>query len=137
MGSNDVQRHLERFFVEAPEDVVAVYLFGSEGRGEARATSDVDLGVLFREPPEPSLDGRRFRLQGELENILRRPVDLIVLNEASPDLCHRVFRDGVLILDRDRTFRLRFEVKRRNEYLDFLPVLRRYRRYPRNDRIPR
>jgi predicted nucleotidyltransferase len=29
--------------------VQAVYLFGSRARGEASATSDVDLGILFRE----------------------------------------------------------------------------------------
>ena len=129
--SQEIRRQLERFFGQAPADVVAVYVFGSHGRGDAKVASDVDVAVLFREAPEPGLDGPRFRLASDLEHLLRRPVDLIVLNEASPDLCHRVFRDGALVLDRDRAFRIRFEVKRRNEYLDFLPVLQRYRRYPR------
>jgi len=130
MDSREVVDQLRGFFARVSEDVVAVYVFGSHGRGDADAASDVDLAVLFRESPPSGLDGPRFRLAGDLEKLLRRPVDVIVLNDASPDLCHRIFRDGVLVLDRDRGFRIRFEVKRRNEYLDFLPVLQRYRRYP-------
>ncbi|HEX9724334.1 MAG TPA: nucleotidyltransferase domain-containing protein [Vicinamibacteria bacterium] len=131
MDSGEIRHRLKHFFAKAPEEVVAVYVFGSHARGSADETSDVDVAVLFREIPERSLDGPPFRLRGELENLLHRSVDLVVLNDASPDLCHRVFRDGMLVLDRDRAFRIRFEVKRRNEYLDFLPVLRRYRRYPK------
>ena len=131
MDSSEIQHQLEHFFAEAPEEVVAAYVFGSQARGHADAQSDVDVAVLFRETPERSLDARRFRLEGELEKRLHRPVDLVVLNDASPDLCHRVFRDGVLVLDREPALRIRFEVKRRSEYLDFLPVLRRYRRYPK------
>ena len=124
------------YFARAPSTIVAVYLFGSFGRGTADEHSDVDIAILFSEAPERTLDGPRFHVQRELEKMLRRRVDVIVLNDASPDLCHRVFRDGVLVLDRDRSFRIRFEVKRRNDYLDFLPVLQLYRRYP-IDRVER
>jgi hypothetical protein len=44
------------------------------------------------------------------------------------DLAHRVLRDGLLLLERDRSARIRFEVRARNEYFDLLPHLRRYRR---------
>jgi hypothetical protein len=45
------------------------------------------------------------------------------------DLVHRVLRDGVLLLERDRSARIRFEVRARNDYFDLLPHLRRYRRF--------
>lgn len=38
---------LTRYFADR-DDVVAAYLFGSVARGEARAGSDVDVGVLLR-----------------------------------------------------------------------------------------
>ena len=38
-----------------------------------------------------------------------------------------MLRDRQLLLDRDRSARLRFEVRSRNEYFDLLPVLQRYR----------
>jgi len=53
---------------------------------------------------------------------------VVVLNDAPADLVHRVLRDGVLVLETDRSARIRFEVAKRNEYFDLLPILRRYRR---------
>ena len=51
-----------------------------------------------------------------------------MLDRAPVDLVHRVLRDGLLVLDRDPPRRIRFEMRARLEYLDLLPVLRRYRR---------
>jgi predicted nucleotidyltransferase len=121
---------LQNLFRTDHRGAVAIYLFGSTARGTDSPGSDIDIGVLYREPPLRSLDDPSFSLKGDIEATLHRPVDLVVLNHASADLCHRVFRDGILVLDRDRAFRIRFEVRKRNEYLDLLPVLRRYRRYP-------
>jgi predicted nucleotidyltransferase len=109
-------------------DVVAVYLFGSRARGTARDDSDVDLGVLVRGEPAATLDGMGMDLLVDLERALRLPVDLVVLNRAPTDLVHRVLRDGRLLLERDRSARIRFEVKARNAYFDMQPILRRYRR---------
>ncbi len=39
-----------------------------------------------------------------------------------------MLRDGILVVDRDPSRRIEFEVRRRNEYFDLLPVLREYRR---------
>jgi len=108
-------------------DVIAVYLFGSVARGETRIDSDVDVGVLFVQPPPRTLDGPRFSLEGELERLLGRDVDLVVLNDAPVDLRIRVLRDGHVLVDRDRTARLAFEVQTRNEYFDLEPVLALYR----------
>jgi uncharacterized protein len=66
-------------------------------------------------------------MQAELEALLGRPVDLIVLNDAPPDLVHRVLRDGKIVCETDRRARIGFEVAARRQYLDLLPVLRRYR----------
>lgn len=53
---------------------------------------------------------------------------MATLNGAPADLVHRVLRDGVLVHEADRSGRIRFEVAKRNEYFDLLPILRRYRR---------
>jgi hypothetical protein len=50
-----------------------------------------------------------------------------VLNEASVDLRIRVLRDGRLLADVDRSARIAFEVRTRNEAFDLEPVLTRYR----------
>lgn len=112
---------------EGRADVVAVYLFGSHARGDARPNSDVDVAVLFASRPPSTLDAPRFVLEGELERTLGKPVDLIVLNDAPVDLRIRVLRDGMLLVDRVPERRIAFEVRTRNEAFDLEPVLTRYR----------
>ncbi len=121
---------LQRLLACAPEDIVAAYLYGSHARGSAGAKSDVDVAVLLVGRPEPKLRSRARELESAAEAALRRPVQVVVLNGASSDLVHRVLRDGVILLDRDRPARLRFEVQARNEYFDMEPIRRLYRRQP-------
>ena len=129
MPQQPVARQLERFFAgRETEEPAVVYLFGSVARGGDRPGSDVDVGVLFRRDPPPTLDGLPLRLEGELEQLLGRTVQVVTLNTAPADLRARVLRDGVLILDRDPSLRIRFEVRTRNEWFDLQPILREYRR---------
>lgn len=88
----------------------------------------MDVAVLFDAPTEPVLGNAANRLEGELERALRRPIQVVQLNRAPADLVHRVLRDGLILLDRDRAARLEFEVRLRNEYFDLEPIRRLYRR---------
>lgn len=130
LDTQAIEQRLRQLLATAPADVVAAYLFGSVARGQARSGSDVDVGVLFREGLRARLADPASRLQDELAAILERPVQVVALNNAPPDLLHRVLRDGRILLDRDRHARIRFEVKARNEYFDLRPVLDLYRRAP-------
>ena len=111
-------------------DVVAVYLFGSRARGTERASSDVDLAVLYRAAPPAGLEALSLPLEGELEAALRVPTQVLTLNLAPPEVIHRVLRDSVLLLERDASQRVAFEVRARNEYFDVRPHLDEYRRTP-------
>jgi len=110
------------------EGITAAYLFGSVARGTAGPRSDVDIGVLYSEDPPLTLAGMGFRLEGDLEQLLGAPVQVVVLNHAPVDLSIRVLRDGKLLVDRDRSKRIRFEVKTRFEFWDLEPYLKLYRR---------
>jgi hypothetical protein len=90
----------------------------------------VDVAVLFRSDPPPDFAALPVDLLARLERTLRRHVGLVGLNHASPDLVHRVPRDGRLVLDLDRSSRIRFEVRLRNEYFDLARLRRQYRRFP-------
>lgn len=127
MESQDLVSKLADVVANAPAEITAVYLFGSVARGTAGPNSDIDLGILLRESPRATLEGRMLGYEGVLEQQLGRRVQLVVLNDAPSDLVHRVLRDRRLLLDRDRSARLRFEVRSRNEYFDLLPMLQRYR----------
>ena len=110
------------------EGLVCAYLFGSVARGEEKVDSDIDLAVLYHETPPATLEGLGLDLADTLAARLKRSIDVVVLNRASPDLVHRVLRDGILVLETDRNARVLFEVKKRSEYFDVLPYLREYRR---------
>ena len=115
----------------APDVVAAIYVFGSVARGTATLSSDLDLGVLLRTSPPSTLEGRLLDYQGELEREVQRPVQIVILNDAPPDLAYRMLRDGQVVLERDRSARLRFEVRTRNLYFDLLPFMTRYRKHAR------
>ena len=126
MASSIAERLRARFEAD-PGDAIAVYLFGSEARGTAGAGSDVDVAILLGRRPAATLAAQPYGLAAELEGALGRRVDVVVLDTAPPDLVHRVLRDGILLLDRDRSKRIGFEVAARNAYFDLKPFLDRYR----------
>lgn len=76
-------------FAESDPRILALYLFGSRARGDATEDSDVDVGVLFREPA--SLRDVLL-LEDALEQRLGRPVDLIDAGHASAFLALDVIR---------------------------------------------
>jgi predicted nucleotidyltransferase len=132
-SDSTVAQVLAAYFSSTPVPLVCAYLFGSFARGEQTRSSDVDVALLF--PAESQLPDARTVLsgavnavRGDLERLLRRPVDVVDLRVAPVDLVHRVLRDGQLLVQRDARERVRFEVDKRNEYFDLQPFLNRYRR---------
>lgn len=119
--------HALRTVLENPVyGIVTAYLFGSFARGTGRSDSDIDIAVLYEQPPAPTLDAQPFRLEGDLERIAKRAVQVVNLHSAPIDLVFRVLHDGKLLLDANRSARIAFEVRARNEYFDFEPALRQY-----------
>jgi len=104
-------------------ELVFAYLFGSFARGDQKDSSDVDLAVYYREPPRPSLNSPPACLEADLVRELGREVQVIDLHRAPPDLVFRILRDKVVLLDRDKSLRIRFEVRARNEFWDLEPIL--------------
>lgn len=132
MNTDALAERVRDALLEEPSPPVCAWLFGSHGRGDAHARSDVDVAVLLGHVPPATLSGIGLALEGRLEARLGLEVDLIVADRAPVDLVHRVLRDGVLLYDRDPSVRVRFEVRSRNEYFDLLPYLREYRRLGRH-----
>ncbi|MEO6594185.1 MAG: nucleotidyltransferase domain-containing protein [Planctomycetota bacterium] len=129
MDRDTLLRELASYFASHSE-VVAAYLFGSVARGDHGTASDVDVGVVLAAGAPRDLAGIEAigDLHADLEDLLRREVDCVVLNDASPDLLHRVLRDGLLVHESDHRRRILFEVKARNDYFDMQPAVSLYRR---------
>ena len=122
-NTNDLDANLRAFFLRRPE-VEAAYLFGSQAKGSAGPTSDVDVAVLlgdaFDLDDHPML---RLEMMVELEAHLDADVDLVILNQANLVLCNQVLKYGRLVFERSHRKRVIFEVRSRQAYFDFKPML--------------
>lgn len=92
---------LKEFFAKKSEISMA-FLFGSAATGRQIKESDVDVAVWFGK--EYSLEEVN-RLQTEIESLLHRNVDLIVLNTARPTIAWAAMRGKPLCI---RDYRLYF-----------------------------
>src|SRR5436305_8107094 len=68
-------------------------LFGSQARGEATATSDLDFVVEFA-PGTKTLDNY-MDLKAFLEDLFGRPVDLVVSEVIKPRLREAILRETI------------------------------------------
>jgi predicted nucleotidyltransferase len=80
-----IEASLHDFFESHDAGIAAVYLFGSAGLDTLHESSDVDVGVLYRMEPAHTIEGGPLDLEGALERVLGRPVDLVSLNTAPVD----------------------------------------------------
>jgi uncharacterized protein len=111
--------------------IQAAYVFGSVATGRTRPDSDIDVAVLVHERLRPH-ERLKFRLQlvAGLSSALRRSdVDVVILNESSTLLAHRVLSQGILVYERSATERVRFQVRTASLYLDLVPMLETQLRY--------
>jgi predicted nucleotidyltransferase len=91
---------------ESLPELVVVYLFGSQARGDAAPDSDVDLAVLGPSPVPPVL---RWEIQERLASLLHAAVDLVDLRAAPSVLRVEVLRSAVVLFEADRRAREVFE----------------------------
>ena len=105
---------LVRSRLEADPRILAAWMFGSRARGVSSVSSDLDVAVLLDHPPR-SLAELPFDLADRLQEELGLDTDLVILNNAPPELVRRVLAEGVRLVDRNRAARLAFEVRFRND----------------------
>ncbi|GFP42552.1 hypothetical protein HKBW3C_01676 [Candidatus Hakubella thermalkaliphila] len=101
-------------YLEGRKDVAFAFLFGSAARGKLRKEGDLDIAVYFW--PEKDIEWEAFdrRYKGEssialdLEGLLKKEVDLVVLNRARAVLADEIVRKGKPIIIKDRGIFMNF-----------------------------
>lgn len=121
---NDLIERLRPILADQPK-IAAAWLFGSAARGELRPDSDVDVGILLRDPRATAVD--EYLLLGELTARLEtatapRAVDVVLLEHQGPVFAHEALADGRLILEQDRKRRVDFEATTVMRGIDFRPT---------------
>lgn len=104
--------------------ILAAYIFGSVATGRTRPGSDIDVAVLLSDRvPATRYLKYRLQLMADLGAALHRPdVDVVILNDATALLAHRVLSKGRLVFERSASARVRFQVQTAARYSDFVPM---------------
>jgi len=96
---------LKRYFNERKE-VAFAFLYGSQAKGAAIALSDVDIAVYFypekRHPIEYEEEvfySAENEIWGDLEGLLNRSVELLVLNRAPASIAASAIRGIPLVIN--------------------------------------
>lgn len=106
-----------------------MYLFGSAGRGEADALSDVDVGFVLadRRPLEEdpvSLHENLRQAAARMLKVRRDAVDVTVLNVAPPLVAYQAIKEGRLLYCADEHRRVEFEDRVLQKALDLMVEMR-------------
>lgn len=124
--TDKIRKTIIRYFSQKPE-VAAVYLYGSQVRGEARKDSDIDLAVLVT-------DKRKYRGFGivqvvfaqELSKLIGKEVEVQDLLSCRVDFAQRVLSEGKLLISNNQKARVAFEEKVARFYFDLKPAIEEY-----------
>lgn len=113
-----------REFLKKRREILVAYLFGSQARKTSTPMSDMDIGlVVDKTQVDNSGYGYRANLCAELMQRARtNDIDVVILNDASPLLAHRVVHDGIMLHSKDEAARISFEVKTLKMYIDTKPL---------------
>lgn len=128
MLNTQLLRRIQKYFAKKPE-TVAVYLYGSYVRGDAKKDSDIDLGVIFGRKQSKPFHLPQVIFAEELGKILNKKVEIQNLAVCRIDFAHRVLSEGKLIYSRQEKKRIDFEEKVLRTYFDLKPSFDQYYHY--------
>ncbi|WP_213973837.1 nucleotidyltransferase domain-containing protein, partial [Tepidanaerobacter acetatoxydans] len=67
-------------YTSSKEKIVFAFLFGSLARDKAGNNSDIDLGIYLSTNCEQHYFTLKLEYKTELEQILKKPVDIVIMN---------------------------------------------------------
>jgi len=112
--NSEIISQLKDYF-EIKSGVLLVFLFGSAAGGKMKADSDIDIGILFENEPDIF---EINELKSELNGILKREIDIAVLNSAAPVLKMQVLKKGIPVFTKEKKYYNQFFVDTINQYDD-------------------
>jgi len=110
-----------REFLDKRGEVSLAFIFGSFAEGRLNTESDVDIALLFRVEPDIST---LTDIMNGISVIVKRDIDIVVLNNASPIIRMQVLRKGRLLKKVDERIYCDFYLRTVKEY-DDIKIIRR------------
>ena len=115
---------------EADENCLMAYLFGSHSKGKANRESDIDVAVYLKDFSRSATTD----LWNRLEDLLKKNVDLIILNNARATIAWEAIR-GKKLLVRDQNLYIEFMLDVSGEAEDFRDFVEEIYQYRENQRV--
>ncbi len=116
MGTNLIEE-LKKYFSER-KDIAFSFLYGSQAKGKSNRLSDVDIAVYFYPRKGPSIEYEEVvfyegedEIWGDLQRLLNKEVELLVLNRAPATIAAGAIRGVPLV------------IKDWGLYIDFMEVI--------------
>ena len=109
--------------LKGDNNIIFALVFGSQANGKANRLSDVDIGI-FTKDDIPLL--RMGRIVSALEKVLKKEVDLVVLNDLykrKPNFAFQVISSAKLLFTRDEDLFVEFKKNVFLYYLDAKPLI--------------
>jgi hypothetical protein len=106
-------------------EVSILYLFGSRAAGRGSGLSDVDIGVVLRDPPLERDSRDRYHALYTLfsEIFPASRLDIVFLQTAPLSLQYVAIKEGKILYEEDPKARADYEHLVINQYIDFRPIL--------------
>lgn len=102
---NNIAEDLKKYF-SGRNDIAFAFLYGSQAKGRANQLSDVDVAVYFypreRRPIECEQEvfyDAENEIWGDLEKLLKKEVELLVLNRAPATVAASALRGLAIVIN--------------------------------------
>ena len=112
-------KQIKNYF-KSRKEISAVYLFGSAATGSETAGSDIDIAILLKRGINPYKPDIQLKIMSDLELLLKKRVDVILLNSADLILEHQIRKHGKVLIDNNPKVRVTYELDARKKYFDFI-----------------
>lgn len=117
MIETDIRRTMELH----GHEIVFGYLFGSQAKGLADESSDIDIAIFVTPESKDASFDIKIELYMNLSRILKRNnIDIVILNQCKNlILMNEIISHGHLICDTDKSLRQLFEQRILHSAIDF------------------
>jgi len=111
-----------RKILEKEKHIVFAYLFGSSLQ-KPEYSSAIDISIFLKNKSKPRYE---LELSLKIEKKIKKPVDVIILNDKPLLIISEVLRNGKLIFSRDEKRRVKFETANLSNILSFNELMKEF-----------